>query len=486
MTGTAVLPGIVFSIALGMASCHGRSETAAGAPSTASEPAPVVALATVANATDLETAFAEAAEAVKPAVVSITTVRKVKSIGTSSLPFDDPFFRRFFGTPQPHGELEQRGLGSGVIIDSEGHILTNNHVVKDADELKVQLSDDREVAASIVGTDPKTDLAVIKIEADKLEPATLGDSEKLRVGQMVLAVGSPFGLSQTVSAGIVSATGRGNVGIADYEDFIQTDAAVNPGNSGGPLIDLAGNVVGVNTAIASRTGVYNGVSFAIPSHIAHSVLRQLIDKGEVVRGWLGVLIGELTPDLAESFDYDGKGGILVQDVVAEGPGNEAGLENGDIIVERDGKPVHDVAEFRNEIALTAPGTKVALEIWRGGSHRDLTVELGELPDDGKGGPHAVSSSDTVGLTLSDVTPRLRERLDIEAEQGVVVVGVEPGSLAAEAGLRTGDVIERIGTEKVEDAAAARKQLAKADMERGVRLRVRSGEYGHFVVLRSGK
>ncbi len=443
-------------------------------------------LAPGADVSSLEKAFAGAAARIKPTVVSITSVRKVKGPHIGQLPFNDPFFERFFRPPRPRGDQEQRGLGSGVVVDDEGHILTNNHVVENADELEIQLADDREFKATVVGTDPKTDLAVIKIDADGLSPATLGDSKQLRVGQWVLAVGSPFGLSQTVSAGIVSALGRGNVGITDYEDFIQTDAAISPGNSGGPLIDLAGNVIGINTAIATRSGGSVGIGFAVPAHMARDVMDQLIDGGKVVRAWIGVLIAELTPQLAESFGYAGKGGILVQDVVADGPAATAGLREGDIIITHDGNKVDDSTDFRNTVAQLKPGTKAKLEIWREGKKKLFELELGELSDDESGGDEPDKPTAPVGLTLQDLTDQLRQRLGVESEAGAVVVRVKPGSLAARGGIRPGDVIEQIGTKRVRSAAQARKLLSAADLDRGVRIRVRRGKYGQFVILKNAK
>lgn len=485
MAKTRLFQSAILSVGVAAISCGSTSGNAAQNDL----PTPVrdsarCATAPIASPSDLEAAFSEASDRIKPAVVSITTVRKVKAAPQGALPFNDPFFERFFQRPRPRGKLEQRGIGSGVIVDDQGHILTNNHVVQGADELEVQLADDREVKAEVIGTDPKTDLAVIKIDAGALAPATLGDSQHLRVGQWVLAVGSPFGLSQTVSAGIVSAIGRGGVGITDYEDFIQTDAAINPGNSGGPLIDLGGNVVGINTAIATRNGGNMGIGFAVPMHMARKVMRQLIDDGKVVRGWLGVLIQELQPELAKTFGYGGEGGILVQDVVPDGPGKAAGLREGDIIVERDGVPVGDVSAFRNAIAQMAPGTEVKLQVWRDQKHQPVTVELGELADDGEGpGSRTNDAAGPIGLSLHDLDDGTRQRFGIEAEQGAVVVRIEPGSVAAKAGLRVGDVIERIGSDPVKSAADASAQLRSEDLSKGVRIRVRRGKFGHFVVLR---
>ena len=460
-------------------------QAAAAATTTAAEArAPVPQLTTtppIAAVSDLEHAFERASEAIAPSVVSISSLRTLGKHGTVA-PFfgdDDPFREFFFRLPQPHGELRQRGLGSGVIVSADGYVLTNNHVVAGADEIEVVLHDDRKLKGEVVGTDPQTDLAVVKIAAEGLTPAAIGDSDQIKVGQWVLAAGNPFGLQRTISAGIVSAVGRSNMGITDYEQFIQTDAAINPGNSGGPLIDLQGRVLGINTAIASRGGGSNGVGFAVPANMARRVMEQIVTGGKVVRGWLGLMIGPLTPELAKSFGYAGAGGILVQDVVADGPAKQAGLQNGDIIVERDGKPVRDSSAFRNEIAQAAPGTRVSLKVWRAGANRTIEVALGQLPDpDGstKVGPPGA------GLELADPSPTLRQRFEISADSGAVVLNVEPGSPAAEAGMRPGDVIEQVGDEPVANAAEAARKLS-AGLEKGVRLRVLRGKYGHFVVLR---
>jgi serine protease Do len=437
---------------------------------------------------DLEHAFERASEAIAPSVVAISSVRKLDRAQRALVPFglggDGDPLRELFRLPQPRGELRQQGLGSIVIVSADGYVLTNNHVVDDADEIEVVLHDDRKLKGEVVGTDPHTDLAVIKVDAANLVPASLGDSDVIKVGQWVLAAGNPFGLSRTISAGIVSAVGRSNMGITDYEQFIQTDAAINPGNSGGPLIDLQGRVLGVNTAIASRGGGSNGVGFAVPVNMARRVMEQIITGGKVVRGWLGLMIGPLTPELAKSFGYTDTGGILVQDVVADGPAKQAGLQSGDIVLERDGKPVKDATAFRNEIAQAAPGTRVSLKIWRARAVRTLEVVLGELPDpDGAAGKAA---SPTAGLALRDPSDALRQRFDLEVDRGAVVLDVEPGSPAEAAGLRPGDVIEQIGDVPVHTAAEASKQLSAAALEKGVRLRVRRGKYGHFMILRGSK
>ncbi|HET6583589.1 MAG TPA: trypsin-like peptidase domain-containing protein, partial [Nannocystaceae bacterium] len=365
---------VALALALGCVPNHGRVVERAFTDPLPVSAAPPPVTATQEAVEDLQVAFKQAIARVGPSVVSIystkTVVRPAMPFGGL---FGEPFGGPFGGAP---GEFQQQGLGSGFVIDRDGHVLTNDHVVSGAQEIRVKLADGRERLATVVGTDPSTDLALLKIDGEGLAPLELGASETLEVGDWVLAIGSPFGLSQTVSAGIVSAVGRANMGITDYEDFIQTDAAVNPGNSGGPLVDLGGRVVGINTAIASSNGANNGVAFAVPIDLAKSIVEQLRTKGKVSRGQLGVVISELGPELAKTFDYEGKG-VLVQDVKPNSPAAKAGLEDGDIVVALDGKPTEDAARFRMQIARTAPGTSVKLDVRRHGATKTITVELGE-------------------------------------------------------------------------------------------------------------
>lgn len=463
---------------------------APGAPPPTPATTPNSATTSTAPATDFRHQFVLAAKAISPAVVAITStsVTRPTARHESGSPFD--FFFRGERSPETRGEVRQ-GIGSGVIIDTQGNVLTNNHVVEGADTLKVVLADNQEITAKLVGTDPKSDLAVVKIDPGKvkLTAAVLGDSDKLEVGEWVIACGSPFGLRQTVSAGIVSAIGRGNVGITEYEDFIQTDAAINPGNSGGPLVDLEGRVVGINTAIASQTGGNNGVGFAIPISMARFVLEQLVKTGKVVRGYVGLLIGDMNEDLAESFQYHGSGGALVQDVTSSGPGERAGLKPGDIIIERDSRPIPSAGAFRNGIADTPPGKSVKLAIWRDGKRLEVPVTLGELPVSGRlaatrgsGGGSTPTPKEPArwGVGLTDITPELAQRLQLGAARGALVQQVQSDSPAEAAGLTPGDVIVSIGDREVKKASEARDILSKS--EGPLRLRVVREGHGFFLVL----
>jgi serine protease Do len=428
---------------------------------------------------ELERAFERAAKVIGPSVVSIISER---TADTSDIP---PFLRPF---GPPDGTI--RGLGSGVILDAKGYVLTNNHVVDGADVLRVRLHDEREVSAEVIGTDEKTDLAVIRIDADGLVPARTGASEHVRVGQWVMAAGSPFGLSKSVSAGIVSAVGRGGMGITDYGDFIQTDAAVNQGNSGGPLIDLEGRVIGINTAIASQSGGSNGVGFAIPSDLARTVMSQLVEHGSVERGWLGIVMGRLTPELAASFGHVGTDGVLVDDVDGKGPAARAGVRPGDVITAIDGKPMRDMVALRNFIAQRRPGTKVKLTVEREGKARGLELQLGALPGQSDGKVRKRSETKPrakaiafPGMRLVDLDDAMRDRLQADdVRGGAVVAETTPGSAAARE-LQPGDILVEVGTTAVANAGAARKLLDKADATRGVRLRIERGGVGRYVLLR---
>ncbi len=479
----------------------------AAAATKAQSPAPATATAVATGAIgppEFARPFIQVPKDVGPSVVAVTSVSTAKAQAPETNPFDflSPFgdspLERFFKSLPRQDQRQQRqpqlrGIGSGVIVDAKGLILTNNHVVRDAETLSVVLDDAREYKAEVIGKDPKTDLAVIRLKPNgkplpPLRPAVLGDSSALEVGQWVMAFGSPFGLKRTVSAGIVSAKGRGHVGISDYEDFIQTDAAINPGNSGGPLVDLEGRVVGINTAIVSKSGGYQGVGFAIPINMAKAVMSELIAHGTVTRGFLGVLISELSDDLAASFGFTGKG-VLVQDVTPDGPGAKAGLKPGDIITERDGRPISDVGLFRNSIADTAPGTTVNLTVFRGGRTQTIKVKLELLKtEEGpaeKQQPQAAPSGTggSHGMEFVDVTPELRQHLGLDLTPGVLITRVQPGSDADDAGLAPGDLLVQVGTTEVKTAQEAERALERLDPKATVRLRVIREKQGVFVLLK---
>ena len=397
-------------------------------------------------------AMVEIAETVKPAVVNISTVRTEKASDAPLSPLlEDPFFRKFFGDQFRHQErpreYKSESLGSGVIISSDGYILTNNHVIKNADTIKVLLSDKSEHTGKVIGSDPKTDVAVIKIDAKNLTTLPVGNSDHLKVGELVLAVGNPYGLNQTITMGIVSAVGRANVGIADYEDFIQTDAAINPGNSGGALVNVKGELVGINTAIFSTTGGYQGIGFAIPSNMVKVVMNNLIEKGRVIRGWLGVSIQEITPELAQQFQLDKDYGTLVADVVEGGPAEKAGIMHGDVIIEFAGKQVDEPYNLRNIVAGTPPGTEVELKVIRSGKTMPLKVTITELPTEEQKIPTEFQNA-LRGVSVQNLTPDVYRQLNIPDKiRGVVVSDIENGS-PAELKLMRGDVILEINRKAI--------------------------------------
>ncbi|MBN1513335.1 MAG: DegQ family serine endoprotease [Phycisphaerae bacterium] len=445
-------------------------------------------------ANGLSIAFEHTADVIQPSVVTIKAVkhfqpaqhwerRELPSPGSAvPWPFNDDLLRRFFNEGIPREMVPQQGMGSGVIVDANGYILTNNHVVAGADEVTVTLANGRGLHAKVIGTDPMSDLAVVQVNEKGLQAAKLGDSDALRVGEWVLAAGNPFGLRDTVTAGIVSAKGRSNVRIAEYEDFIQTDAAVNPGNSGGPLVDLEGNVVGINTAIASHNGGNNGVGFAIPINMAKSIMDSLIHKGQVVRGWLGIAIQPLDETMARSFGYDSTKGALVGDVFPDGPARDAGLKPGDIIVRFGDTQTDDPNQLRNLAAATEPGTKVAVELIREG--KPLTVHI--MVTQREGMPVAAGETDVsndLGLTVEDLTADQARSLGINRDvQGVVVTQVDPNGIAYLAGMQPGNVIVDVHGTPVHNTREFQHELATHDLKSGVRLAVQAGDNRLFVML----
>ncbi len=406
------------------------------------------------------TSYADALEPIRRCVVSVYSTRIVRSRGPG-FPFNDPFFRQFFG-PAPDHPSEQKvpgGMGSGVIITADGYILTNNHVVEGSDELSVALPDGRELAARLVGTDPKTDVAVVKIEAAKLPVATLADSDQLRVGDIVFAIGNPLGVGQTTTMGIVSAMGRSNLRLLEegYENFIQTDASINPGNSGGALVDAQGRLVGINTAIISMSRGNIGLGFAIPVNLAATVMRGLIETGTVERGYLGVFTQELDPDLAEAFGIPSGKGVIISEVSPESPAARAGLRHGDVVTAFNGKPVATRDEMRLAIAQTAPGATIKLSLIREGTPQEVDVVLGKV-DDGSEAPGGNELLE--GVRVSALSSDVRRGYGIpDGVRGIIVVEVDPDSRFASV-LPPGTVIEQINRQPLTDVASARAALGR--------------------------
>jgi len=446
-------------------------------------------------------AFAEIVKKVSPAVVFVKVAKTVEMRGTPQPffgpddPLSDDFFERFFRRRPwpdwrnaPPRRFFQEGQGSGFIITSDGYVLTNNHVVGEADKIQVRLADGREFAAKRIGTDPQSDVAVIKIEAANLPTLPLGDSDRLNVGEWVLAIGNPFGLSHTVTAGIISAKGRNRMGLAEYEDFLQTDAAINPGNSGGPLINLDGEVVGINTAIFSRTGGSLGIGFAIPINMAKAIYEQIIKHGSVTRGYLGVFIQDLTPDLAESFGSRDLKGILVSETIKDSPAEKAGIKRGDVIVELDGKPVEDSGNFRNRISLIAPGTVVKLGIMRKRERLVVEVTIGKL--DSQAQAAAGMPSETIpeiqkklGIEVGEITPDIARRLNLKEQKGVVVTSVEDASPAERAGIEPGAVILEVNQKEVRNVAEFQQAMNEAGKDGSLLLLVRERGGTRFVAIK---
>ncbi|MGB5424328.1 MAG: DegQ family serine endoprotease, partial [Desulfobacterales bacterium] len=393
----------------------------------------------------------------------------------------DPF-KDFFGPFEegPSKEFKQRSLGSGFIIDKEGFIVTNNHVVEGADEIKVRLADEREYEATVVGRDPKTDLALIKIEGAKdLIPLPVGDSEAQEVGTWVVAIGSPFGLEQTVTAGIVSAKGR-IIGSGPYDDFIQTDASINPGNSGGPLINMNGEVIGINTAIVASG---QGIGFAIPINMAKDIIAQLKSKGEVTRGWMGVGIQDLTPELAEYYKVKGETGVLVTQIFEGDPADKAGIKTNDIITAVNGEPVTSSRELSRRIAALGVGQKAKITIMRDGREKSVTVETAKRQEEQTLASKESESDDKLGLSLQSLEPDIAARLGYdEAEKGVLVTGVESGSKADKAGVQQGDLVKEINRKPVAGMEEFRKQLNQVKKGDPIMLLLKRGQSG-FVVAK---
>ncbi|WP_319587201.1 DegQ family serine endoprotease [uncultured Desulfobulbus sp.] len=446
-------------------------------------------------------AFSSVVKKAGPAVVHVGVEKETSAKNMGQIPsdlFNDPFFERFFGPQFRHPRtnpnnpkqdkqtFKQQAAGSGFIIASDGYILTNNHVVEDASKITVRLADQREFPAKVVGTDPQSDVAIIKIEGKDLPVLPLGNSDKLEVGEWVIAIGSPFELSQTVTVGVVSAIGRNRMGITDYENFIQTDAAINPGNSGGPLLNIRGEAVGMNTAIFSRSGGYMGIGFAIPINMAKSIEQQLRKSGKVTRGWLGILIQDINEELAKSFGGKVGGGALISEVTDGSPAQKSGLLQGDIVTAINGEPVSNVADLRNKIAMTPPNTELKLRILRDGKEKEMVASVGEQPADMASMAKKMTGStlSELGLSLQDLTKEVAEQFGYSKDQGVLIADVEADSPAAELGLQAGMLIEEVNRTRVRSLKELQQALKKANNPKQVLLRIRSGEHSQYVVMQT--
>ena len=442
--------------------------------------------------------YAPIVKKVAPGVVKIETTTTIKNASIPEFPgSNDPFWQQFFGNQfgrmTPHGQpgpLRQHGLGSGVIVTKDGYILTNNHVVDGASEVKVTLQDGREFMAKVIGRDAKSDVAVVKIATNDLPTVPLADSDKVEVGDVVLAVGNPFGVGQTVTKGIVSATGRGNIGIEAYEDFIQTDAAINPGNSGGALVDIDGRLIGINTAILSRSGGSQGVGFAIPSDLARNVMHSLVAYGHVTRGYLGVMIQNVTPALAEEFKLKDNQGALIGEVVADGPAAKAGFKAGDVVLEFNQKKVADSRHLQMAVAETKPDETVPVEILRDGEAQTLKVTVKQLPGTEQLAENNSDGSEDNGtlngVGVGDLTPQERSQFDVPKDvKGAVITEVDPSSASAEAGLKPGAVIEEINHQPVKNAGDA-VRMTEHSKDKRTLLRIWDDGGSHYVVVDESK
>jgi len=481
--------------AVWLATGRGTGLAQASEKSALKSPTVVVNNTPVSREDKLTTSFSPIVKRTAPTVVNIFTTKTIKR----SLGPEWPFPFRFFGDPFEDGQgspgrsrtFKERSLGSGVLVTEDGYILTNNHVVDGADEIMVYLAKDKkEYTAKVVGKDPRTDIAVLKISASSLPFITLGDSDKIEVGDVVLALGNPFAIGQTVTMGIVSAVGRGGMGIEDYEDFIQTDAAINPGNSGGALVDAQGRLIGINTAILSQTGGSHGVGFAVPVNLARNVMDHLIKDGRVVRGYMGVSIQDLNPELAKEFGLSESNGALVSDVTEDSAAAAAGLKSGDVIIEFEGKPVQDSRNLRLAVARYAPGTKVTVKVLRQGKEQTFKVTLKEMSESRLvgGRPDSTGGSDDVldGVEVGDITPAIRNQLQLPAAiKGAVITGIEADSAAYRDGLRQGDVILEINRKPIRSADEAVAASEHAPSKK-VLVRIWRGGGSRYVVVDESK
>jgi len=455
-----LLLGIILGAA-GLGIAHGRANSEKNPPATLR----------MADSTEgpSNSSFAPVLKKVLPSVVNISTSKLVKGAPQMDARMD-PFFRQFFGEEgsplNVPKDRREKSLGSGVIVSPEGYILTNNHVVDGATEVRVTLSDKREFEARIVGTDPKTDIAVLKIEGSNLKPITLGDSSKVEVGDTALAIGNPFGVGQTATRGIISAKGRGNLGIEDYEDFLQTDAPINPGNSGGALINDRGELVGINTAIiAGGSGGSQGIGFAVPVNLAHDVMGQILNNGKVVRAYMGILPQNMTPEMVKAFGEKEARGVVVGDVTPKSPAQEGGIQRGDIILDVNGKPVSDSNQLRMVISMMQPGSNVKLTVLRDGSEKQVSLKLAEMPTETakmNSENEEESTKALQGVEVANLTPHTAERLGLPASAtGVVVSVIDPASKIADSGLLKGDVIQEVNHQPVKNVSEFQSAMKKA-------------------------
>ncbi len=435
--------------------------------------------------------FADLAEKLGPTVVNVYTKKVIKGGQTSfhgQMPKDMPdFFKKFFDMPnRGSGKHKVMSLGSGVIISADGYIVTNNHVIKDADEINVRLTDYEEFKAKIIGRDPKTDIALIKIKSKKpLAFAPFGDSAKLRVGEWVVAIGNPFGFENTVTAGIVSAKGR-NIGNSTYENFIQTDASINMGNSGGPLFNMEGELIGINSAIFSRDGGNIGLGFAIPVNMVHNVVDQLKEHGKVVRGWLGVMVQHVNADLAKEFGLDRPMGALVGEVMKGSPADKGGIKQGDVIVKFMGKKIKQMTELPAMVAQTPVGTNAKLLVMRKGKEKVLSIKIGKLKEGATAGGSTkdTETSEDLGLTVQELTPELARIMKLENETGLVVTDVAPDSPAADVRITPGEIIIQINQNDIKTIKDYRKVMARVKKGDNILLLIKKGEHSRFVVIKN--
>jgi serine protease Do len=484
----SVVGVLKFSLAPGLRASYAGAE-GASAPATAATAARS-AFPTVAGGSGATGSLADLVEKLSPAVVNISTTKVVKMNGKRSphgemFPFDrffggeEEFYKRFFGD-NPEKEFRQRSLGSGFIISKDGYIFTNNHVIEKADKIKVRLSTGKEYDATVKGRDPRTDLALIKITPDNSLPTVnLGDSDRLRVGDWVMAIGNPFGLDHTVTAGIVSAKGR-VIGAGPYDNFIQTDASINPGNSGGPLFNMAGEVVGINTAIVAQG---QGIGFAIPVNMAKEILEDLKAKGKVTRGWLGVSVQDITEDLAKSLKLQDRNGALVTEVFEGDPADKAGIKQGDIIIEVDGKKIKDTHELLRAVAVLPVGKKAAVKVLREGQVKELQLTVAEREEKKEMAAGRGESKDTYGMAVQDITPEIAKQLGLPSTGGVIVTKVREGSPSDEAGLQPYDVILQVNRVKVATVKDFMREISKKTAEDRVLLLIRRGKGTYYVALR---